>query len=414
VSLSVAYKAGSRWCVKSLMKLYKNLVNAVAEILQEIFVQKKYADKVLERHFKQHPQWGSRDRRFVAEAVYDIVRYYRLYSEIVDSKNNFWFITAAWLVIKKIEFPDWPEFKSLNRAEVLVKYKQLLENPVLAQSYPDWLWQLGTDELGRDVWEKEASEMNTTAKLVLRVNNLKCNAEKLTEAFEKLDLKLVAIDGVQDAFYLTKRENLFQNKFFKEGWFEIQDAGSQQIGLFLNPQPGEVIIDACAGAGGKSLQLAALMKNKGKILSMDVESWKLEELKKRAKRAGAFNIETRLIENQKSIKQYSGRADKLLLDVPCSGLGVIRRNPDAKWKLSPEVIERTKNLQAKILGDYSEMVKIKGELIYSTCSLLPSENKSQVDQFVSQHNDFKLIEDKTIFPSEGYDGFYMARLKRIN
>jgi 16S rRNA (cytosine967-C5)-methyltransferase len=154
------------------------------------------------------------------------------------------------------------------------------------------------------------------------------------------------------------------------------------------------------------------MNNKGKLISLDVEAYKLEELKKRAKRAGAFNIEARLIEDNKTIKRLEAKADKLLLDVPCSGLGVIKRNPDAKWKLNPEVIERTKNLQQKILQEYSFMVKINGELVYSTCSILPSENKNQVDIFLEKNPNFEFIKDNTILPSQGYDGFYMALLKR--
>ncbi len=176
------------------------------------------------------------------------------------------------------------------------------------------------------------------------------------------------------------------------------------------PLLSDTVVDACAGAGGKSLHLAAIMKNKGKIISMDVENFKLEELKRRAKRAGAFNIETRLIEDNKAIKRLEGKADKVLLDVPCSGLGVIKRNPDAKWKLSEETINRTKILQQKLLADYSVMLKPKGSLFYSTCSILPSENRQQVDLFLSSNHDFKFVKDKTILPSEGCDGFYMCEL----
>ena len=156
------------------------------------------------------------------------------------------------------------------------------------------------------------------------------------------------------------------------------------------------------------------MNNKGKLISMDVEGFKLEELKKRAKRAGVFNVETRVIEDSKTIKRLEGKADKLLLDVPCSGLGVIKRNPDTKWKLSLEVIERTKKLQEKILNDYCEMVKVGGEMVYSTCSILPSENKNQVDLFLQTHSNFEFIIDKTILPSQGFDGFYMALLKKVS
>ena len=394
------------------MKLYKNLVNAVAETLQEIFVKNRYADKAIEKVFKQHPQWGSRDRRFVAEAVYDIVRNFRLYSELAQSQKNFWFITAVWLVVKEIEFPDWQEFKSLDREAILINKQKLKSNQPVYQSYPDWLWNLGHQELGSDLWVKEAVAMNQQAPVVLRVNTLKTNKQKLKEEFSRQNILLNEIEGIENAFSLVKRENVFQNTFFKQGWFEVQDAGSQKISEFLEPKPNQFVIDACAGAGGKSLQIAALMKNKGKLISLDVEAHKLDELKKRAKRAGAFNIETRLIEDNKTIKRLEAKADKLLLDVPCSGLGVIKRNPDAKWKLNPEMIERTKKLQQKILQEYSEMVKINGELVYSTCSILPSENKNQVDFFIEKNPNFEFIKDKTIFPSQGYDGFYMALIKR--
>jgi len=394
------------------MKLYKNLVNAVAETLQEIFLKNRYADKAIEKVFKLNPQWGSRDRRFVAEAVYDIVRNFRLYSELAQSQKNFWFITAVWLVVKEIEFPDWQEFKNLDREAILINKEKLKSNQSVFESYPDWLWNLGLNELGSDLWVKEAIAMNQQAHVVLRVNTLKTNKQKLKEEFFKQNIPLNEIEGMENAFSLAKRENLFQNPFFKQGWFEVQDAGSQKISEFLDPKPNQFIIDACAGAGGKSLQIAALMNNKGKLISLDVEAYKLEELKKRAKRAGAFNIEARLIEDNKTIKRLEAKADKLLLDVPCSGLGVIKRNPDAKWKLNPEVIERTKNLQQKILQEYSFMVKINGELVYSTCSILPSENKNQVDIFLEKNPNFEFIKDNTILPSQGYDGFYMALLKR--
>lgn len=396
------------------MKLYKNLVNSVAETLQEIFVKNRYADKAIEKVFKQNPQWGSRDRRFVAEAVYDIVRNFRLYSELAQSQKNFWFITAVWLVIKEIEFPDWQEFKNLNREAIIVQKEQLKSNLPVYESYPDWLWNLGIEELGEELWTKEALAMNQQAQVVLRVNTLKTNTKKLIEEFTKTNIALKEIDGIENAVQLVKRENVFQNNFFKLGWFEVQDAGSQIISMFLDPKPNQFIIDACAGAGGKSLHIAALMNNKGKLISMDVEGFKLEELKKRAKRAGVFNVETRVIEDSKTIKRLEGKADKLLLDVPCSGLGVIKRNPDAKWKLSLEVIERTKKLQEKIINEYCEMVKVGGEMVYSTCSILPSENKKQVDLFLKSHSNFEFIVDKTILPSQGFDGFYMARLKRIS
>ena len=174
------------------------------------------------------------------------------------------------------------------------------------------------------------------------------------------------------------------------------------------------VIDACAGAGGKTLHMAALMENKGRILSMDITKWKLDELKKRARRATASNVEPRLIEGSKTIKRLECKADRLLLDVPCSGLGVIKRNPDAKWKLDAGFIERTKELQQKILTDYSIMTKKGGQMVYSTCSILPSENRQQVDIFLKANKNFEFIKDKSILPSAGFDGFYMALIKRVS
>lgn len=393
------------------MKLYKNLVNSIAETLHDIFVKNRYADKALEKLFKQNPKWGSRDRRFIAEGIYDIVRNYRLYSELAQSEKNFWFITAVWLVIKEIEIPQWQEFQHLDPDFILRTKEKLKTNLPVYESYPDWLWDLGTKELGKETWEKEAVSMNKLAPVVLRINTLKTNKSKFIEAFTSQGTLLKEIPGIENAVELVKRENIFQNNLFKEGWFEVQDAGSQKISAFVAPKQTDLVIDACAGAGGKSLHLAALMNNKGKIISMDIEDYKLEELKKRAKRAGAFNIEAKVIDD-KTIQRYTEKADKVLLDVPCSGLGVIKRNPDAKWKLNSATIEKTKQLQQKILNQYSVMVKPGGNLIYSTCSILPSENKEQVALFIEGNPNFEFIKDLSILPSEGYDGFYMCELKR--
>src|SRR5690606_33616386 len=194
---------------------------------------------------------------------------------------------------------------------------------------------------------------------------------------------------------------------FKNGWFEVQDAGSQLISPYLNVQPGMRVVDACAGAGGKTLHLSALMENKGQIYSLDIHEWKLLELKKRAKRNGAQNVQTKVI------RKMEDSADRVLIDAPCSGLGVLSRNPDAKWKLTPEFIENVKSEQAKILNDYCKMVKPGGAMVYATCSILPSENQNQVENFLKNHPEFKLVREKQLLPSQtGFDGFYMAYLEK--
>ena len=211
---------------------------------------------------------------------------------------------------------------------------------------------------------------------------------------------------------LIGRTNVIRLGSFRKGLYEVQDAASQRIAPFLQVESGQLVIDACSGAGGKALHLAALMEDKGKIIAMDVEGWKLEEVKKRATRAGVKSITTEFIRGNKTIKNWQNRADRVLLDAPCSGLGVLRRHPGTKWKLTLQDYEEVKSVQADILDRYSRMVKPGGKLVYATCSLMPGENEEQVKLFLSDHPEFELEEQQRTWPSEGWDGFFMARMVR--
>ncbi|MBP7809185.1 MAG: RsmB/NOP family class I SAM-dependent RNA methyltransferase [Bacteroidia bacterium] len=394
------------------MKLHKPLVEAVITCLKQIVLDNKYSDRVLEKIFKANPKWGSRDRKFIAETVYDITRQFRFLSYIADTEKSFNLIIAAYFFEKGIPFPEWPDFQTINTKPFEIK-KKGITNPAILHSYPDALWQICENELGKEKWLKEAVALNEEAGVVLRTNTLKIKKSELIKKFRAAEIEVDDLNVFENAIQLRKRQNIFTSDLFKEGLFEVQDAGSQLIAPFLKAEPGQKVIDACAGGGGKTLHLSALMQNKGKIIALDVEDWKLENLRKRAKRAGANNIEAQVIVADKTIEQLRNHADRLLLDVPCSGIGVIKRNPDAKWKLNAEVIEKTKKLQYNILKDYSIMLKPGGLMVYSTCSILPSENELQVIKFIEEQNGaFELINDKTIYPSEGFDGFYMALIKK--
>lgn len=396
------------------MKLHKPLVDAVITCLKQIVLDNRYSDKVLEKTLKSNPKWGSRDRKFIAECVYDVTRHFRYLSFVADTDKNFRMILAAYFFEKGIPFPDWPDFQTISTKPFEIKKKQIT-SPAVLHSYPDELWDICEKELGKERWLKEAQALNEQAGVVLRVNTLKIKKPGLIKKFKEADIEVDELNVFENALQLRKRQNVFSSALFQDGFFEVQDAGSQLIAPFLNVGSGQKVIDACAGGGGKTLHLSALMQNKGKIIALDVEEWKLENLRKRAKRAGANNIEAQLISADKTIEKLRNYADRLLLDVPCSGTGVIKRNPDAKWKLSKEVIEKTKTLQYKILKEYSIMVKPGGYMVYSTCSILPSENQGQVQKFIEeQRGDFELIKDKIVYPSEGFDGFYMALLKRNN
>lgn len=395
------------------MKIHRSTSEAVIQSLRLIFEDDRYADKVIEKVLKQNPRWGSRDRRFIAETTYDIVRWYRWFRELGHAKaTDFWKLLGVWCVLSRVDLPPWEEFEKISVEDILEGEKQRGYSRKIRESIPDWLDELGEKELGAQRWEKELAALNDLAPVVLRANTLKIKRDDLQKALNGEGTATVTLRDYPDALVLSERQNIFGSPSFKGGLFEVQDAGSQTISPFLRVEPGMRVIDACAGAGGKSLHLAAIMKNKGRIIAMDTEDWKLQELQKRARRAGVSNLEAKLIESGKTVKRLAGSADRLLLDVPCSGLGVLKRNPDAKWKLSPDFISKVKDLQQHILRDYCDMLKPGGLMVYSTCSILPSENENQVQQFLSEKSGFTLVEQRHVFPSQGFDGFYMALIKK--
>ncbi|MDG3581501.1 RsmB/NOP family class I SAM-dependent RNA methyltransferase [Galbibacter pacificus] len=404
------------------MRLHRNLVYAVIDGLQLIFNENKYADKVVEQLLKRDKRWGARDRGFIAETTYDIVRWKRLYAEIAEvkepfSRENLWRIFAVWAVLKGIRLPDWPQLEGTPARRIKGHFDELSKIRKYRESIPDWLDLLGEKELGEAVWTKELHALNQQASVIIRVNTLKTNKKALQAALKEEAIETLSIKGYPEALELKERANIFKTNAFSDGLFEVQDASSQLVASFLGAEPGMRIADACAGAGGKSLHLAAKMENKGQIIALDIYGNKLKELKRRARRNGAHNIETRPIDSTKVIKKLHNSMDRVLIDAPCSGLGVLKRNPDAKWKLQPEFIENIKKTQQDILNDYSKMVKPGGKMVYATCSVLPSENQDQVALFLNSENgkDFKLIKDKKVLAStSGFDGFYMALLEKVS
>lgn len=402
------------------MRLHRNLVDAVVDGFLQINNDGLYADKVIERLLKRDKRWGSKDRAFIAETLYELVRYKRLYTEIAQEKAPFTVqsarrVFAVWAVLRGITLPEW-YFEGTPERRIKGRFDALSRERAVRESVPDWLDALGEKELGETLWEAELHALNEQAQVVLRVNTLKTDREALRAQLLKEGYETEPLKDLADALKLKKRANLFLSEAFKQGLFELQDASSQRVaplllGDWTPAQRSLKVADCCAGAGGKTLHLAALMGGKGKIVAMDIYPQKLDELARRAKRNGAFNIETRLIET-KYLKRQRGSFDKVLIDAPCSGLGVLRRNPDTKWKLTPEFLDQIRQTQAQILEQYSQLVKDGGQLVYATCSVLPSENQQQVQHFLQSEagKHFALIEEHPISATEGYDGFYMAKL----
>ena len=398
------------------MKLHRNLVFAVIDALNLVFNEGEYADKVVQKVLKFDKRWGARDRGFIAETTYEMVRYKRLYAEIAEVKAPFsrpdlFRMWAVWAVLKGIKLPDWKQIEPTPERRIKGRFDELSNIRKYREAIPDWIDELCVKALGEKLWTAEMAKLNEPAEVILRTNTLKTKKETLRKAL--LDEGIVAepINGYPLALKLVERANVFVTQAFKEGMFEVQDASSQLVAELLDVQPGQRVVDTCAGAGGKSLHLAALMENKGQLISMDIYESKLKELKRRARRNGAHNIETRDISSSKVYKKLYGTADRVLIDAPCTGLGVLRRNPDSKWKMQPEFLEKITKTQQEILRNYSKIVKPGGKMVYATCSILPQENNDQVKSFLSSEEgkDFSLAKEKKIYASKsGFDGFYMA------
>jgi len=392
--------------IKNLELVSNELFNAI----RDIFKNNVYATKAIKISLKANRSWDDTRRGFFSDTVYDITRYWRLLWYLTKKEPSFKYkdleqILNAYLFYKG---------EKVNRSEELTdRLSSARKIRAIHESIPDWLDELCLKELGKK-WNNVLKALNQKPDLIIRVNSLKNTRDELIDILKNEGVQAEKIDYSPDVLIVKDRINIFRLKSFKEGLFEMQDAASQMISHFLDPKPGMLVVDACAGEGSKTLHLAALMKNRGRIIVMDIEEWKLIELKRRSKRAGAFNIETRPLTSSKSYKRLKGKVDKLLLDVPCSGLGTLKRNPDIKWKLALSDLDRLKKLQSEILNRYSNLLKIGGQAVYSACSILPSEGEGQIKAFLEkQGNYFNLIKEKRYWPDvDNTDGFYMALIER--
>jgi len=401
------------------LKLHRVLCVAVISALKDILLDKKQADTTVSQLLQSTPRWGARDRNFIAENIYNIVRYKRLYEfcmgDEIFGEVSLWKMLGIKLLLQNVELPAWEEFQLLNAEEIRARKIEADTIRKIRESIPDWLDVLGQKELGVD-WEKEITALNTQAKFSIRINTLKTNHEIIKRLFSDEGIEFSETSLAPDALIIHTKKNFRNHPAYKSGLFEVQDISSQLIATFLEAAPGMNVIDGCAGAGGKSLHLTALMQNEGEILAVDIHERKLDELEKRASRAGCKIIKP--LNAEKLTRHFQGLlqsfADRILLDVPCSGLGVLRRKPDAKWSLTKKFIDELKQTQLQILDEYAPLLKKGGILVYSTCSILPSENEMQIKLFLEKHKEFQLLEEKRISPANtGFDGFYMAKLKKV-
>jgi 16S rRNA (cytosine967-C5)-methyltransferase len=390
--------------------MHRILAEAAAAIAKSVFREHKVLDHELAAAFEASPKWGKRDRAFVAETVFEVARWRRGLAFVADSEETTALCAAQW-VRMGFEIPDWWSHNGRPAEEMAAREAELAGQPrAVRESVPDWLDELGVAELGA-AWDAELAALNQRAPVFLRVNTLRGTLEMAISWLADAGISASPVPGLPDALVLEAGKSL-PRPMRLDGRVEIQDAGSQTIAPLLDPQPGWRVIDACSGAGGKSLHLAALMGSEGRVFAMDVDARKLDELRRRAKRANANKcISTKEIADTTPV-DFAGVADALLIDAPCSGLGTLRRQPDLKWRLRPAGLARFQEIQKDLLTRYSAMLKPGGTLVYATCSILPSENRAAVDHLLAQGN-FTLIEERPVSPAAtGFDGFYAAKMTK--
>ncbi|MEW6514077.1 MAG: RsmB/NOP family class I SAM-dependent RNA methyltransferase [Pseudomonadota bacterium] len=411
--------------------LLEQAINATQQLLQF----RQPADAVLSAFFRAQ-RCGPRERAFIAEAAYAVLRRWRSLATWIGPEGTTKQLVLAALVRHCGVSQRMLEAALSKRdAEWLAEFKARPEPALMLAAQtelPDWL----VERLGALMPEADllalTRALNQPAPLDLRVNTLKSDRNVVLARFEQDNIAAKACPFAPEGIRLAGKPALAKHPLFLDGSIEVQDEGSQLLGHLLAPKRGEMVVDFCAGAGGKTLLLGALMRSTGRLYAFDVSDKRLAKLKPRLARSGLSNVHPAVIahENDTHVKRLAGKCDRVLVDAPCSGLGTLRRNPDLKWRQTPQSVAELTVKQAAILAAAAKLLKPGGRLVYATCSLLPEENVQIVDAFLAAHPEFSRRpahevldaqgiridlpgDDLQLLPHlHGTDGFYAAVLER--
>ncbi|HEX7953507.1 MAG TPA: RsmB/NOP family class I SAM-dependent RNA methyltransferase [Burkholderiales bacterium] len=392
------------------------------------------ADAALRGYFGANRDLGQRDRAFIAETVFCVLRHKRLLEHLVPEPTARMLVLAALIKFQGFGLGQLDAFlKSSDREWALALRGADIEGlpPAVRLSLPDWLYQRLVTEGSEQEATAFGRAMLATAPLDLRVNTLTADRERVLR-----ELGASGFDAVPTRFSpigirMTGKPAINRHALFASGAIEVQDEGSQLLGYLVAPKRREMVVDFCAGAGGKSLLMGAMMQSQGRLYALDVSEKRLKNLAPRLKRSGLSNVHPQVIasENDIKVKRLAGKIDRVLVDAPCSGLGTLRRNPDLKWRQSPQAIDELAVKQRAILAAAATLVKPGGRLVYATCSVLAQENRAIVEDFLARHAIFEpvscrrvLEESHIAFDCGGYlelrphlhgtDAFFAAVLQR--
>jgi 16S rRNA (cytosine967-C5)-methyltransferase len=416
------------------MRLPPAIVTNTEQLLREILRFTGPADGTLSRYFRDHPKLGSRERGVIAEAVYGLLRNKSVYTSFAESGSGSLMRRLALLGLADAAGIDALGGLSEEEAQWLARVmdidRSLLPAPLRA-NLPQWLFDKLVACHGEEIALQFAEALNRPAPLDLRVNSLKTTREEIIASLAAAPILCEPTPYAPLGIRVMKKPALQNLPIFKNGLIEVQDEGSQLLSQIVGARRGEMVVDFCAGAGGKTLALGAMMRNTGRLYAFDISDKRLAKMKPRLARSGLSNVHPAQIahENDAKIKRLAGKIDRVLVDAPCSGLGTLRRNPDVKWRQLPESVSELNVKQHSILSGAARLVKSGGHLVYATCSILDEENEAIVEQFLSAHDDFTLVpmkdicaEQKIALDMQDYlklyphvhqtDGFFAAVLER--
>jgi 16S rRNA (cytosine967-C5)-methyltransferase len=413
------------------MRLPPAILGNAEEVLREILRFTAPADVTLSRYFKDHPRLGGRERGAIAECIYSVLRNRTFYTDFAGGA------TMRRLVLMGMADAIGAEsLGGLSEDEnaFLARIKEIdrsLLPPKQRANLPDWLYNKFVAQYGEEETLQLAAVLNTPAPLDLRVNALKANREDVVAELATAPIAAEPTPYAPLGLRIWKKPALQNLPLFKSGAIEVQDEGSQVLAQLLGARRGEMVVDFCAGAGGKTLAVGAIMRSTGRLYAFDVSEKRLTKLKPRLARSGLSNVHPVVIAHERDakVKRLAGKIDRVLVDAPCSGMGTLRRNPDVKWRQQAEGIAELTEKQASILDGASRLVKFGGRLVYATCSLLDEENDAIAAQFLATHPDFELVPMHKVLAEQriplemgdylkmlphkhGTDGFFAAVFER--
>ena len=390
------------------MRLPPAILANAEEVLREILRFAAPADTTLSRYFKDHHRLGGRERGAIAECVYNVLRSKSFYTDFSEAGGG-----ATMRRLTLLGMADAVGVEALGGltedevawVERILQIDRKVMHKSSRSNMPKWLFDKLVEQMGEEETLLLADGMNAPAPLDLRVNAIKATRDDVAAKLAEAPIRSTPTPFAPLGLRVLQKPALQNLPLFKDGHIEVQDEGSQILSAIVGAKRGEMVVDFCAGAGGKTLALGATMRNTGRLYAFDVSEKRLAKLKPRLARSGLSNVHPVQIAHERDakIKRLAGKIDRVLVDAPCSGLGTLRRNPDLKWRLSAKAIDELCELQAKILESACRLLKSGGRLVYATCSPLRREDEAIAEAFSAAHPEFKLLDAGELLKAAGVE-----------